>query len=191
MFRVCLVLACVAPVSASKVVNADDLDALSTLLLLQTNPSNVPSSRRAPVQMKPLSQTIVKNPNHRARSGNLNKDLWPADRFIRARRSEGGRHRLCVTRTNNHMYAAVVDHSDFSKSCRVLAQASTLSPAIRNNEEVYNTGNVDAGRRLGKLIAEVALAKGIKKVWFDRQGLKYFGRVKAVAEGAREGGLDF
>jgi large subunit ribosomal protein L18 len=93
--------------------------------------------------------------------------------------------RLCVNRTNLHIYAQVYS------SCgeKVLASASTLEVDVR--KQIPNGGNVEAAKAVGKLIAERAKAQGLSEVAFDRSGFKYHGRVKALAEAAREGGLKF
>ena len=96
-----------------------------------------------------------------------------------------GVHRLTVLRSGQHIYAQVFT-SDGSK---VLASASTLQSDVK--EGLKNGKNSDAASRVGKLIAERALAAGIEKVAFDRSGYRYHGRIKALAEAAREGGLKF
>ena len=93
--------------------------------------------------------------------------------------------RLSVLRSGQHIYAQVFT-SDGSK---VLASASTVQSEVR--EGLKNGKNSDAASRVGKLIAERALAAGIEKVAFDRSGYRYHGRIKALAEAAREGGLKF
>lgn len=93
--------------------------------------------------------------------------------------------RLCVHRTLNHIYAQVIS-SDGSK---VLACASTQEKAIR--DKVRYGGNINAATEVGNLIAKRSVEAGIKKVAFDRSGYKYHGRVKALAEAARKGGIDF
>ncbi|MGM0470798.1 MAG: 50S ribosomal protein L18 [Bacillota bacterium] len=93
--------------------------------------------------------------------------------------------RLSVYRSLKHTYAQLID--DFSGE--TLAAASTVDPAIR--DEIDNGGNVEAATKVGELIAERALEQDIKEVVFDRGGNKYHGRVKAVAEAARENGLEF
>jgi large subunit ribosomal protein L18 len=90
---------------------------------------------------------------------------------------------LCVNRTPRHIYAQIID----SRGDRVLASASTLDKALRANI----TGNVKAAAAVGTLIAERAVAAGITTVAFDRSGFKYHGRIKALADAARQGGLDF
>lgn len=92
-------------------------------------------------------------------------------------------NRLSVHRTPRHMYAQV----STAKGDRVLASASTLDKSL----SLDKTGNVDAAQAVGKLIAERAKSAGIEKVAFDRAGYKYHGRVKALADAARENGLEF
>lgn len=109
-------------------------------------------------------------------------------RLRRARRArmkmrELGAVRLTVHRTPRHMYAQVIA----PEGDRVLVTASTLEKDLRDSA----TGNVDAAARVGARIAERAKSAGITRVAFDRSGFKYHGRVKALAEAAREGGLEF
>ena len=92
-------------------------------------------------------------------------------------------NRLTVFRSNSHIYAQV---STFDGS-EVIASASTTESSVRSE----NNGNIEAASKVGKLIAERAKEKGIEKVAFDRSGYKYHGRVKALAESAREAGLSF
>ena len=96
---------------------------------------------------------------------------------------ERGAVRLTVNRTPRHIYAQVIS----SSGDQVLAAASTLDQALRAGK----TGNVEAAAEVGKLIAERAKSAGISRVAFDRSGYKYHGRIKALAEAAREGGLEF
>ena len=98
---------------------------------------------------------------------------------------ELGVARLSVLRSGQHIYAQVFT-ADGSK---VLASASTLQSDVK--EGLKNGKNSDAASRVGKLIAERALAAGVEKVAFDRSGYRYHGRIKALAEAAREGGLLF
>jgi len=91
--------------------------------------------------------------------------------------------RLTVFRSNSHIYAQV---STFDGS-EVIASASTTESSVKSE----NNGNIEAASKVGKLIAERAKEKGIEKVAFDRSGYKYHGRVKALAESAREAGLSF
>jgi large subunit ribosomal protein L18 len=109
-------------------------------------------------------------------------------RHIRVRRRVSGtseRPRLAVFRSNNHIYAQVID--DVAQ--HTLAAASTLDPDLR--KELSSSSTCDASSAVGKLVAERALAQGIQKVVFDRGGKLYHGRVKALAEAAREAGLEF
>ena len=92
--------------------------------------------------------------------------------------------RLCVHRTPQHIYAQV-----FDLQSRVVVTASTVQKDVAG--ELKTTGNVDAAKAVGKAIAERAKAKGITQVAFDRSGFKYHGRVKALADAAREHGLEF
>lgn len=93
--------------------------------------------------------------------------------------------RLTVFRTNSHIYAQVIDGS----GSRVVVAASTVEADVRS--QLPNGGNKQAAQVVGKLIAERAKAAGIEAVAFDRAGFQYHGRVKALAEAAREGGLKF
>ncbi len=106
-------------------------------------------------------------------------------RKTRARIAELKRVRLAVHRTNFHIYAQIFS----SCGTQVLAAASTAEVEVR--KQIPNGGNVDAAKIIGKLIAERAKAKGIEDVAFDRSGFNYHGRVKALAEAARESGLKF
>jgi large subunit ribosomal protein L18 len=92
--------------------------------------------------------------------------------------------RLSIHRTPRHIYAQVFDDES-----RVVAAASTLQKNVA--EGLKGTGNVDAARAVGRAIAERAKAKGVTQVAFDRSGFKYHGRVKALADAAREHGLEF
>lgn len=106
-------------------------------------------------------------------------------RKTRAKIAELKIARLCVHRSNCHIYAQVYSGS----GNQVVAAASSIEPGMRAS--MPNGGNVEAAKAVGKLIAERALAKGIQEVAFDRSGFKYHGRVKALAEAARENGLKF
>jgi large subunit ribosomal protein L18 len=97
----------------------------------------------------------------------------------------GDRPRLSVFRSSKQIYAQVID----DEKGRTLASASTLEKAFR--EELKTGATVEAAQRIGKEIAERAKQAGVTKVVFDRGGYIYHGRVKALAEGAREGGLEF
>ena len=110
-------------------------------------------------------------------------------RHKRLRKSLSGsqvRPRLAVFRSNNHIYAQVIDDDAQSTLC----SASTLDKDLRGNLNV-DAGTCNASTAVGELLAQRALAKGIKKVVFDRGGNIYHGRVKALAEAARHGGLEF
>ena len=104
-------------------------------------------------------------------------------RRARNRMREQGVNRLSVHRTPRHIYAQIIAPA----GDRVLASASTLDSSLRAG----STGNQEAAAAVGKLVAERAKAAGIEKVAFDRAGYKYHGRVKALADAARESGLDF
>lgn len=111
-------------------------------------------------------------------------------RLRRARRTRAKIAELCavrltVHRTNQHVYAQIIDAS----GAKVLASASTLEPEVR--KEVANGGNINAATLVGRRIAEKAKQAGIESVAFDRSGFRYHGRVKALADAAREGGLKF
>ena len=107
-------------------------------------------------------------------------------RHARVRKKVHGtaeRPRLAVYRSNNHIYAQVID----DRAGHTLAAASTVEADLRSGA----TGNKDAAASVGKLIAERASAAGITKVVFDRGGFIYHGRIAALAEAAREAGLEF
>lgn len=109
-------------------------------------------------------------------------------RHIRIRKKVKGtaqRPRLCVFRSLNHIYAQIID----DEASRTLVSASTLDKDFKDIKE--HKGNVKYAKEVGIRIAKKALQSGITKVVFDRGGYKYHGRVKALAEGAREGGLNF
>ena len=116
-----------------------------------------------------------------------------ADRTVRrrakvrrnVRRVAGGRARLSVYRSSKHIYAQVIDDANG----RTVASASSLEKEMRGS---FKTGaNVEAAKAVGQRIAERASAKGVKDVVFDRGGYLYHGRIKALADAAREGGLNF
>ena len=104
---------------------------------------------------------------------------------IRAGIRSSGRSRLSIFRTPRHMYAQIIS----AEGDKTIVSASTVEKTIR--EGLENTGNMDAATAVGKLIAEKALEAGIKEVAFDRSGFKYHGRVRALADAAREAGLSF
>ena len=105
-------------------------------------------------------------------------------RHARVRKNISGtaeRPRLCVFRSASHIYAQLID----DVAGKTLVSASTLEAKMENG------GNKEAAHAIGKLIAEKAIAAGIKQVVFDRGGYIYHGRVASLADGAREGGLEF
>ena len=100
---------------------------------------------------------------------------------FRAKHAERSVERLCVYKSSQHIYAQIIS----SCGTKTLASASSVSAKIKYG------GNVEAATRVGDLIAKAAKKAKVSKVAFDRSGFKYHGRVKALAEAAREGGLDF
>ncbi|MEJ2630574.1 MAG: 50S ribosomal protein L18 [Acidihalobacter sp.] len=111
-------------------------------------------------------------------------------RLRRAKRArmkirELGVARLCIHRTPRHIYAQVIAPN----GSEVIASASTVEPDVRG--ELKGTGNIEAAAAVGRLIADRASAKGVSSVAFDRSGFRYHGRVKALADAARENGLQF
>jgi large subunit ribosomal protein L18 len=116
-----------------------------------------------------------------------------ADRTLRrmakvrrnVRRAAGGRARLSVFRSSKHIYAQLIDDANG----RTVVSASSLEKDMR--EGVKTGANIEAAKAVGKRLAERASAKGIRQVVFDRGSYLYHGRVKALADAAREGGLDF
>ena len=100
---------------------------------------------------------------------------------FRAKHTERDLERLCVYKSSQHIYAQIIS----SCGTKTLASASSVSSKMKNG------GNVDAASKVGDLIAKAAKKAKVSKVAFDRSGFKYHGRVKALAEAAREGGLDF
>ena len=100
---------------------------------------------------------------------------------FRAKHSERDVERLCIFKSSQHIYAQIIS----SCGTKTLASASSVSPKIKNGS------NVEAASKVGDLIAKAAKKAKVSKVAFDRSGFKYHGRVKALADAAREGGLDF
>jgi large subunit ribosomal protein L18 len=115
---------------------------------------------------------------------NVNNRLRRA-RKTRAKIAELKVTRLCVHRTNTHIYAQIIAET----GDKVIASASTVEADVRKN--IKNGGNIEAAAAIGKLIAEKAKEAGITTVAFDRSGYKYHGRIKALADAARENGLSF
>lgn len=95
------------------------------------------------------------------------------------------RPRLSVFRSNQHIYAQIIDDSNF----QTLISCSTVDPEIKN--EIEKTNTCDASRLIGRKLAERSIEKNIKQIVFDRGPYIYHGRVKALADGARAGGLQF
>lgn len=104
-------------------------------------------------------------------------------RSTRMKIRNNGAYRLCINRTPRHIYAQITT----ATGDKVVVAASTLEENLRAD----GTGNVDAAKKVGHLIAERAKGAGIDAVAFDRSGFKYHGRVKALADAAREAGLQF
>ena len=117
------------------------------------------------------SKALVRQTKHRRMRNNLSGTT--------------ARPRLAVFRSNNHMYAQIIDDTVGN----TLVSASTLDKELK--AELEKTNNVDAASKLGTVIAKKALDKGITTVVFDRGGFIYQGKVKALADAAREAGLDF
>ncbi|MGB1539843.1 MAG: 50S ribosomal protein L18 [Rickettsiales bacterium] len=101
------------------------------------------------------------------------------------RKVSGGRVRLSVFRSGKHVYAQLIDDT----AGRTLASASTVDKEVRSS--VKNGGTIDAAKKVGELIAKRGKAAKVNEVVFDRGGYLYHGRVKALADAAREGGLSF
>ena len=112
-----------------------------------------------------------------------------AKRKFRVRKSlrqvKNGRPRLSVFRSSQHIYAQIID----DENGQTLVSASTIEKDVRSS--LKSGGNVEAAKAVGKLVAERAASAGVKQVVFDRGAYLYHGCVKALAEAAREGGLDF
>ena len=120
--------------------------------------------------------------------GRIDKNKIRKRKHVRVRKKISGTSecpRLCVYRSNAHIYAQIID----DESQTTLASASTLDKEIKGSVSVGS--NIEAAKAVGKLIAERAAAKDIKVVVFDRSGYLYHGRVQALAEAAREAGLEF
>ena len=122
-------------------------------------------------------------PDHVAKTGTFNRRKKRSR--VKLRRLGGGRPRLSVFRSGKHIYAQVIDDG----AGRIVAAASTVEKETRS--EFKNGSNKEAAGRIGKTIAERAIAAGITEVVFDRGAYKFHGRVKALADAAREGGLNF
>ena len=133
-----------------------------------------------------MSMSYARKPRRSERNAMIEKKQARLRRARQTRHklAELGAVRLLVHRSNGHMYAQVIDNG-----AKVVAYASTLEADVR--KEVGNGGNIKAAAMVGKRIAEKAKEKGVEQVSFDRSGFKYHGRVKALAEAAREAGLKF
>ena len=118
------------------------------------------------------------------------KDRRERIKFRIRKRVQGteARPRLTIYRSVAHIYVQVVD----DMSGRTIASASTVEPAVKGSmAKAAKGGNVEGAKAIGKTIAQRLLEKGVKRVVFDRNGFLYHGRVKAVADAAREAGLEF
>ncbi len=117
----------------------------------------------------------------------INKNIKRTRRAtkVRAKIRQQDGFRLCVHKTSQHIYAQVISPN----GSEILVTASSLDKELR--EEFSNGGNKEAAIKVGKLVAQRCLAKGIKKLAFDRSGFKYHGRVQELANAAREVGLEF
>ncbi|RQW89348.1 MAG: 50S ribosomal protein L18 [Geobacter sp.] len=121
-------------------------------------------------------------------SSQSQKSLSRLKRKIRVRKKIRGasdRPRLNIFKSAKHIYAQLIDDTNGS----TLASVSTLLDAV--NDDLKYTGNIEAAKKVGASIAKVALEKGITSVVFDRNGFLYHGRIKALADAARENGLSF
>lgn len=107
------------------------------------------------------------------------------ERIAKSLRGTTDRPRLVVFRSLKHIYAQIIDDT----TGKVLVQVTSVGKKFKS--ENTKTGNKDAAAKIGKTVAEMAKAKGIKKVCFDRAGYKFHGRIKALSDSAREGGLEF
>ena len=116
---------------------------------------------------------------------NLKEKRIRRTRKTRNKISELGIIRLSVHRTNSHIYAQLIDKDNN----KIITSASTLEPEVR--KEIISGGNVSAAMFIGKRIAEKGKICGVSKIAFDRAGYKYHGRVRALADAAREHGLNF
>lgn len=140
------------------------------------------------MQMSTLSaRKLKKHDRHEHKKYFMSKKL---SRLRRARKTRSqirllGVNRLCVHRTPRHIYAQIISPS----GSEVITSASTLDKDIKKG--IKYSGNIEAAAAVGKALAERAKKAGIARVAFDRSGFKYHGRIKALAEAARESGIDF
>lgn len=122
---------------------------------------------------------------------NRNRRARRSKNHIRALQSkESALIRLVVFRSNQHIYGQALQYDPATRQTVVMASASTLEKAIQT-EVKTKTSNIGAAQKVGQALAQRLLEKNIKQVAFDRSGYKYHGRVKALADAAREAGLDF
>jgi large subunit ribosomal protein L18 len=138
---------------------------------------------RWPIDGRNKTDWQVAGMNHQ--KANQRQRLRRRYRVSKRVRGTAERPRLCVVRTHKHMYAQVID----DQQGRTLVAASTQDKDLRS--QVAYGGNKTAAQAVGQLIAQRALAAGVKQVCFDRRSFKYHGRVAALADAAREGGLNF
>lgn len=117
----------------------------------------------------------VKNTGRRRRHNTIRRKVFGTDQ----------RPRLCVFRSNRNIYCQLVDDA----AHRTVAHASTMEKEMR--EALLKRSNKEAAKEIGKRIAQKAVAMGIRQIHFDRAGYKYHGRIRELAEGARESGLKF
>src|SRR5215831_12933552 len=160
----------------------------------RSRPRFVDSGRRSPTRAR-ASNTRASTSSARKARRNDRELLMAQDRKAVARRearvrravksAAGSRLRLCVHRSSKHIYAQVID----DRKGETLAAASSLEKPMRS--ELKTGADIAAAKAVGKLVAERALAKGIKEVVLDRGRYLFHGRVKALADAAREGGLNF
>ena len=120
-------------------------------------------------------KAVIRLGNRKARHERIRKKI----------EGTSARPRLCVRRSLNHIYAQIVDDA----SGKSLVQVSSLTPDLKSAVEGKN--KVETSKEIGKLVAQKAQAAGIKQVVFDRGGYLFHGRIKAVADAAREAGLEF
>jgi len=107
------------------------------------------------------------------------------ERIAKTLRGGSDRPRMVVFRTKKHIYVQIID----DQAGKVLVTAATVGKEFKAKNP--KTGNKDAAEKIGATIAELAKAKGIKKICFDRAGYKFHGRIKSLSDGARKGGLEF
>ncbi|MGL4370906.1 MAG: 50S ribosomal protein L18 [Spirochaetota bacterium] len=122
-----------------------------------------------------MNRLRLKTVRYERRRGRIKDQIKPV---------EEGRLRLCITRSNTSLYAQIIDDS---KGHTVVSASSLAKDFPADKSRI----NMDAAKALGKVIAEKAKSKGVTKVFFDRNGILYHGKIKAFADSARENGLEF